>query len=146
MAIEERKSLAAPCGIDCGMCELYFCRDNQQLFKYLVSIGIPEDKLPCPGCREIKGNCPVLKDTCATYECASAKNIDFCFDCTDFPCSRLNPSLDRADILPHNMKMFNLCTIQRKGLDVFIEQSAEIKKKYYNGKMEIGNGPQIENG
>jgi hypothetical protein len=143
MSTNERINLVAPCGIDCGTCELYLCNDNQQLLAYLIAKGIPKEKLPCAGCRDIKGNCPVIGSQCASYVCVTEKNVDFCFDCNDFPCSKLNPSADRADVLPHNLKVFNLCTIRRDGVENFIEKSTEIKNKYYKGKMEIGNGPQI---
>ncbi len=142
MSLPERLHLVAPCGIDCGMCELYLCKDNQQLFDYLVSRGVPKEKLPCAGCRDIKGFCPVIGGECATYACVTDKNVEFCFECCDFPCSKLHPSADRADALPHNLKMFNLCTIQREGLEGFVALSSEIKKKYFKGKMEIGKGPQ----
>jgi len=119
-------------------------KEDKLLYNYLVSRGIPEEKLPCAGCRAIEGSCPVIGGTCATYLCAMKKEVDFCFSCREFPCSNLNPAADRADILPHNLKVFNLCTIQSKGLDGFIEHSMEFKKRYYKGKMEIGKGPQVE--
>jgi len=46
-------------------------------------------------------------------------------------------------VLPHNTKVFNLCTIKRAGVENFVKISSEIKEKYYKGKMEIGKGPQI---
>jgi hypothetical protein len=144
MVKEERKRLAAPCGIDCGTCECYICKDDQQLYKYLISRGIPEEKLPCAGCRAIEGQCPVIGGTCATYLCVTEKKVDFCFECPDFPCPMLNPAADKADILPHNLKVFNLCTIMRKGVEGFIESSADFKKRYYRGKMLVGKGPQVE--
>ena len=143
MGTNKRIALVAPCGIDCGTCELYLCKDDQPLFAYLVSKGIPREKLPCTGCRDMLGHCPVIGNPCATYTCVTGKKVNFCFQCGEFPCARLNPSADRADVLPHNVKVFNLCTIQREGVENFIEISAEIKKRYYKGKMEIGNGPQI---
>ena len=143
MSTNARIDLVAPCGIDCGTCELYLCRENEKLLEYLLSKGIPSDKLPCAGCRANQGNCPVIGSQCATYACVAHKEVDFCFQCTEFPCQKLNPSADRAGILPHNMKVFNLCTIQRKGVEGFIELSTEIKGRYYKGTMEIGKGPRI---
>ena len=143
MLTKERLDLVAPCGIDCGICELYVCKDNAQLQNILVEKGILREKLPCPGCLAIKGVCPVIGSACATYRCASAQNVEYCFACKDFPCSKLHPAAHRAEILPHNLKVFNLCTIKRIGLEAFIEKSIEIKKRYYMGKMEIGQGPQF---
>jgi hypothetical protein len=143
MTINKRAGLVAPCGIDCGTCELNLSKDNPPLLAYLVSKGIPKEKLPCEGCRNIKGDCPVIGAKCATYICATEKEADFCFNCSDFPCVKLQPSADRADILPHNMKVFNLCTIKRVGTERFVEISTEIKQRYYKGKMAVGKGPQI---
>ena len=140
---KERLSLVAPCGIDCGICELYVCKDNSQLQNTLVEKGIPKEKLPCPGCIAIKGTCPVINNTCETYQCASARKVEYCFACKDFPCTKLHPAAHRAEILPHNLKVFNLCTIKQIGLTAFIENSTEIKKRYFLGKMEIGKGPQL---
>jgi hypothetical protein len=58
----------------------------------------------------------------------------------DFPSNRLQPC---ADVLPHNLKVFNLSLINQIGLKAFTERSAEIKMKYYRGKMAIGNRPQL---
>ena len=144
MKDQERIHLVAPCGIDCGTCELYLCKDNQPLLAYLVSKGVPGEKLPCEGCRNIEGHCPVIGGLCATYQCAAEKKVEFCFQCGDFPCEKLSPSADRADVLPHNLKVFNLCTIQRGGVEDFVAVSAKIKNRYFKGKMKIGSGPQTE--
>lgn len=135
--------LVAPCGTNCGICECYTAKDNPELLEYMVSKGIAREKLPCPGCRPLEGNCPVLGVTCKTYDCISKKNHHFCFECQDYPCSKLQPAADRADVLPHNIKVFNLSTIEHQGLEKFIEKSSEIKQRYYKGKMQVGSGPQL---
>lgn len=141
---EERESLVGPCGLDCAVCELYICGDDKNLYNYLVSSGIPKDKLPCPGCRAIQGKCPVIGETiCETYSCSIDRNLKYCFECKDFPCSKLQPSADLANRLPHNMKVFNLCIIKNKGIDEYINQYPLIKEKYYKGKMKIGHGPEL---
>jgi Protein of unknown function (DUF3795) len=143
MMSAERLSLVAPCGIDCGICELYTCRDDARLFSALMARGIPMDKIPCDGCRSIEGNCPVIKEECETYKCVAEKKVEFCVECSEFPCTKLQPSSKRADVLPHNMKVYNLCTIKRDGVEGFVEKSSKIKKRYYAGIMEIGKGPQL---
>jgi hypothetical protein len=143
MFTKERLYMAAPCGIDCGICELYVCKDDINLYNKLIERGMPKDKLPCAGCRSIEGKCPVIGDICETYTCVIEHKVEFCYECNEFPCVKLHPAVNRAEILPHNMKVYNLCTIKQSGLEKFIEKSAEIKKRYYIGKMEIGKGPQI---
>ncbi len=143
MSPRKRLNLVAACGIDCGICELYTCGHNHELFNRLVERGISKESLPCDGCRSVEGKCPVIGGVCETYRCTKEKKVDFCSDCEDFPCEKLQPAANRADILPHNMKVFNLCTIKRIGLEAFTEKSLEIKKRYYVGKMVVGKGPQL---
>jgi len=111
---------------------------------YLLVKGIPKEKLPCDGCRSINGNCPVIPCQCDTFKCAETNKVDFCFECDEFPCSKLAPAVDRADTLPHNIKLFNLCMIKKSGLEDFIKKSLEIKQTYYKGKMEVGKGPNLD--
>ena len=143
MIATDRTHLVAYCGIDCGNSALYLSRYDEATMTRLLARGIPAEKLPCPGCRDVKGNCPVIGETCATYLCAVEKGVRYCFECAEFPCAKLNPAADRAEILPHNLKVFNLCAIQRLGVDGFVAQSAEIEKTYFKGKMVIGRGPQL---
>ncbi len=143
MTTKNRLDLVAPCGIDCGTCELYTCGHDHDLFNRLVAMNMPKEKLPCDGCRSIEGACPVIGSACETYKCAREKNVGFCFDCREFPCEKLQPAADRAEVLPHNLKVFNLCTIKQTGVEAFIAKSPEIKKKYYVGRMAIGKGPQL---
>jgi hypothetical protein len=143
MTLTDRGQLVAPCGIDCGNCALYLSRYDPALMTRLVSRGIAAERLPCAGCRSVQGNCPVIGETCATYVCVAEKGVGFCFECGEFPCAKLNPAADRAETLPHNLKVFNLCAIRRLGVDAFAAQSAEIEKAYFKGKMKIGRGPQL---
>ena len=140
----ERFQLVAPCGLDCGNCEVYLSRDNPELKAFLINAGIPGDKLPCDGCRPMNGDCAVLPEECATYTCAEGREVKYCSDCGDFPCNHLAPASDQADKLPHNTKVFNLCVIKRDGVEAFIGQSGRIKDAYYKGKMVVGSGPKLE--
>jgi len=142
--MENRKRLVAPCGLDCGICELYLSRNNEQLMNTLITKGIPKEVLPCEGCRATEGDCPVIHEKCITFECTHEKKISFCSQCDDFPCMKLAPAADRADTLPHNTKLYNLCVIRSRGVEELIDRSLEIKQSYYRGKMEIGAGPKLE--
>ena len=144
MKLYQRMRLLAPCGIDCGTCELYLCKDDRNLFEELVRRDIPEEKLPCPGCRAVKGNCPELSSTCQTFACVKNRELDYCFECDEFPCMRLHPAADRAHQLTHNLKIYNLCQLMNQGPEAFIELSPENRLRYYKGKMMIGRGPEID--
>jgi len=139
----DRTFLVAPCGIDCGNCSLNMSKDDPSVIDRLVARGIPREKLPCPGCRSIGGDCPVISGKCETFACVQQKGVDYCYECADFPCSKLCPSSQRADVLPHNMKVFNLCTIERLGVEGFVKVSGDLERRYFKGRMEIGKGPQL---
>lgn len=143
MTKEDRLILVAPCGIDCGNCSLSMCKDDPELLERLVARGIPRGKLPCAGCRKVKGACPVIAETCETYECIRRKAVNFCHECADFPCAKLCPSSQRADVLPHNLKVFNLCMIERAGVEGFAKVSGDLERLYFKGTMEIGKGPRL---
>ncbi len=155
--------LVAPCGLYCGRCPCYQAKDNPALTEYMVSLGVDRDKLPCQGCRPLEGkmsNIGLTKETypngpgtdpCETYVCSVEHGADFCFECDEFPCIKLHPCADMADVLPQNTKVFNLCFIERYGLEEFKKKDSELKtfpavfdQRYYLGKLVTGKGPQIE--
>jgi hypothetical protein len=137
--------LTAPCGLDCFNCPLY--EDNiTEDYKKQVSefLRIPLEETPCKGCRDEKGHCKfAIGKHCATWDCVQEKGVTYCFECTDFPCKLLMPTQQGAQF-PHNMKVYNLCRMKFFGIDKWIEESAEIRKRYYQGKFEVGKGPVLE--
>jgi len=145
--MDDLKISTAVCGIDCFNCELYYTNiDNffetmsEERKNTFVSLGFTKEKLLCKGCRT--SGCTMIPERCETLECVKTKNIDFCFDCDEFPCSKLQPLAEGAERYPHNLKIYNLITIKNKGLEKWASESAEIREKYFKGKFKIGAGPQ----
>lgn len=107
-----------------------------------LTTGIPKEKISCDGCKD--GNICLLLDIrgmkCSTLECVKSKGVDYCFQCDDFPCEYLMPIAAGAAKFPHNFKLYNLCTIKKIGIEAFCEKATEIRKTYFNKKMNIGEG------
>ncbi len=158
MSITEEKMLVAPCGISCGHCYFYRIKDNPAVVEFLVSLGFTREKVKyCPGCRPIEGKClnaGCTKETlynglsgegstCATYQCSIEHGVDFCYECAEFPCVKLQPCTDMAAELPHNLKVFYLCYLKNQGLTKFLKKYPELGSTYYFGKMAVGKGPQL---
>ncbi len=143
MKTKDDITFVAPCGLHCGSCAVYKVKDDPSLREVLIK-KMNWSGIPCPGCRSIKGKSQFISGTCATYACATGRGLDFCFECKDFPCPKLNPASDRADVLPHNLKIFNLSFIKQYGVAKFLEKEREIKLRYYRGKMALGEGPQLD--
>ena len=144
MTITDENRMAAPCGTYCAICVCVKAKDNPAIRDALLAKGFPAEKIPCPGCREVKGECPALGVTCATWRCATERGVDFCHQCRDFPCERLNPAAHRAETLPHNIKIFHLAYQTAHGLEAWKAKAESIQERYYKGVMMIGAGPVMD--
>lgn len=140
--MEERKALTAPCGLDCFNCELYVENLTDKLAGLIhEKLGVPEHEISCQGCRQQDGKHFHLGSKgCATLDCIKKKGVDFCCNCDDFPCAFLAPTADGAAKYPHNMKVYNLCRIKTVGIEQWIAETGQIRKKYFTGKFVAGKG------
>lgn len=136
------RSLTAPCGLDCFNCTFYLAPEDpeamDQLKQWSEQYGVPLEVMNCRGCRAENGRIPLQMHLfgedhrCAAFECAQDKDIHHCGQCDDFPCDSLHPYADRADSLPHNIKVFNLCLINKLGLEKWAEEKAkEVRRTYF---------------
>ena len=97
----------------------------------------------CVGCRPMRGLVPVMgsKVACETYTCsANDKKVEFCYQCDDFPCLKLAPCADRAQEIPHNSKIYNLLTLQKLGIDAWLERYPTLVRQYRRGKKPRAGG------
>ncbi len=137
------KNLTAPCGRDCFNCPFYLIKSNEKIRNtFALQFKTDPDKITCDGCRNINGDCQVLKlygfsGKCKIHECVNNKNVEFCFDCPDFPCDLLHPLADGAERFPHNLKVFNLCMIKKMGLENWaVNKSKQSFDRYYKDKLD----------
>ncbi|MDP4227126.1 MAG: DUF3795 domain-containing protein [Bacteroidota bacterium] len=137
------KNLTAPCGRDCFNCYFYLASNDEKLKHMMASkLNLDPEKVVCTGCRNIKGDCQVLRNygfigKCKIYQCVEKNKVEFCSDCSDFPCDLLQPLADGADRFPHNLKVFNLCMIKKMGLDNWAKnKSKQIFDRYYHDKLD----------
>ncbi|MDY6988470.1 MAG: DUF3795 domain-containing protein [Thermodesulfobacteriota bacterium] len=133
--------MTAPCGLDCFNCPMYLADENQKLKGAIAEhLKIPLEKAVCKGCRNENGTIGFLDMTepCGVYKCIEQKKIAFCCHCSDFPCDYLHPYADRADEVPHNTKVFNLCLIKKMGLEGWAKEKAgSVKRTYFKGEWKI---------
>jgi hypothetical protein len=134
--------MTAPCGLDCFNCHFYLAREDKEAMntvkKLSEEFNIPVEIMLCKGCRSHNGRIPLQKHVfgdahrCAAYECSQGKGFEYCGDCDEFPCDNLHPYADKASDLPHNIKVFNLCLIQKMGLEEWAKTKAsEVRKIYF---------------
>jgi len=136
------RNMTAPCGKDCFNCPLYIGEENKENRREFFERGnIPDEKYRCLGCRDNKGYCPGLEilgidPHCKTYQCVQEHKVEFCFECGQFPCFRLQPVADRAERVPHALKVYTLCLIKKMGVEKWAEElSKKIFSDYYTRKL-----------
>ncbi|HWR30739.1 MAG TPA: DUF3795 domain-containing protein [Negativicutes bacterium] len=112
MEYNEAVKRLAPCGLDCSRCANYENSDIKTASALLIDrLGnferlakMKEDAFPvfkgypqfhavlssfaeasCSGCR---GDHPVCLPQCAAKTCHRENNVDFCFQCVQYPCDK----------------------------------------------------------
>ena len=114
MASMKNQELIAPCGMNCGICSRYLA------FRHDVKrIGI---RMPyCIGCRPRGKNCAFLKKKC---DLLLNGRVEFCYECGDFPCTRLQ-RIDKRYRTVYRMSMIeNLESIKNDGIVEFLAEEA----------------------
>ena len=135
------KWMTAPCGLDCFNCPMYLAGQDEELRRKISQrTNLPMEQAMCQGCRNQGGIMDFWgwTEPCQAYQCISKKGYDFCYECEDFPCDHLHPYADRANEVPHNTKVFNLCLIKKMGLEKWAEEKArEVKSTYFKSKFKL---------
>ena len=127
MDYQQILNILAPCGLNCDKCfansngkiqkhslELQRLLGNFDIYAKRFSRFLPQfknypifktmlnffTKADCEGCR--KGTCKY--PDCGVVLCYKEKNVDFCFQCSDFPCEKTNfdPHLKKRWIQMNN--------------------------------------------
>jgi hypothetical protein len=104
--------LIAPCGMNCGICVSFFG----------YTIEGKKRKHTCVTCRLRSHRCMFLKKQCNKI---ATKQIKYCFECTDFPCTNLR-ALDNRYRKRYGMSMIeNLNNIKENGIKRFLKSEKE---------------------
>ena len=143
----QAERLTAPCGLYCGACPCYKAQANRDLAEKIASrLELAVEDCICSGCRTQRGRIGVMGEpVCETYDCCvDKKRLDFCYQCSDFPCSKLAPCAERAAEIPHNTKIYNLLLIQKEGVESLAKNADNLHRRYFRGsKVRPGGEPQL---
>ena len=108
------ENLIAACGMNCRICIGYFG----------YTMSGKKRKMKCIGCKPRDKSCAFLKKYCKKL---TKKEIEYCYECSDFPCSHLE-KMDKGYRERYNMSMIeNLEYIRDNGMIDFLKQQ---EKKY----------------
>ena len=122
------EELIAPCGMNCRICLGFF--------GYTTSGK--KRKMRCIGCKLTNKSCAFIKKFCKKL---TKKEIEYCYECTDFPCKQLQ-KLDKRYREKYNMSMVvNLEYIKEKGMKEFLHaQEEKYKCNNCKGIICVHNG------
>ena len=105
------KTVIAPCGMNCSICSRYLARENDTKNE---GVEIPY----CWGCRVKSQKCAFQKKCKLLLK----NKINYCFECQDFPCERLQ-NLDKRYRTHYRMSMIdNLKLIRQYGILPFLKK------------------------
>ncbi len=108
--------LIAPCGMNCAICSRYLAYVNNM------------KRSQCIGCRPRNEKFSYLFEKCTGINHTAKAEAAFCFECPQYPCKQIK-RMDKRYRNNYNMSVKeNLETIQKIGIDKFIEEQYE---KYY---------------
>lgn len=112
------KELAAVCGLYCEACTLFIAtgEDSKRLKALAGRFQLTEEEVRCNGCRSDKKG-PYCR-ICKMAKCAAEKGIDFCVECTEYPCAELKKFQSER---PHRIELFDdLAGIEANGYEQWL--------------------------
>ena len=118
---DSKEWLISVCGLNCAKCNIYLAAHGDkklmnkiiEWFKKEMNKDIKPNQITCEGCR---GSLDVhWSPYCKIMLCAREKEIQYCFQCDDFPCSLINEF--SSDGVPHHERTVkNMKRIKKSGL------------------------------
>lgn len=112
---KEEKRYDAYCGIYCGACYVLDSCEKGKEEELARELKISPEEVNCNGCKSdiIFKNCI----DCYFRNCCISKELDFCFQCSEYPCPELK-KFKNIERLPHlSVNLENLETIRDGGLE-----------------------------
>ena len=101
--------LFSACGLNCGLCPNF----------HLYTDG----KFKCPGCAG--EGFSEQHPTCGILSCFQRKDIEFCYECDEFPCKKYDGWGDADSFITHRNIASDMEKVQRMCIDVYVAEQNE---------------------
>lgn len=96
-----KEVIVSACGLNCGLCSRFYTNGASR----------------CSGCDgDELGYCCLR---CGVLKCCKNKNIDYCYLCQDYPCSKYKNAL-KDSFITHQNIFTNFKEIKQIGLDFYL--------------------------
>ncbi|KPK70022.1 hypothetical protein AMJ82_04235 [candidate division TA06 bacterium SM23_40] len=121
------------CGLYCGACPVLRANRDGRVEEVAGEWKMKPEDLRCHGCKTetLSSFCT----SCDIKKCAEDEDVEFCFDCSEFPCKRLVAFKD-DECAHHSIVLKNLEAIRERGLDDWL---AEQKSRWSCPECGVGS-------
>lgn len=116
------------CGIYCGDCPSYLAHrtnDIGELEARAQRMGLPPEEVRCDGCLSDRV-APSCRECPAGFrDCAREHGVRWCFECSDFPCGRLEDFRDihvENGISHHQHLVDELYYLKENGIEAWLDK------------------------
>jgi hypothetical protein len=118
-----KSSLAGRCGIFCGACEFNKAISHPEIKPALsIAINVPEEDIYCKGCGDLDDKS--WGHGCKTAKCCDNHLIQYCFDCSEYPCGDLKAMV--ADPYPHHHSVIlDLDRMKEVGINTWLSEQKD---------------------
>jgi hypothetical protein len=115
------------CGLNCAKCDIYQAgHGNEKLRNEIVEFfkkerhkTVKPEQIKCEGCRGPRDS--HWSEDCEMLSCAQRKKVEYCFQCTVFPCVLLEKfASDGAS--HHKRTVENLKQMRKMGVDAWVAE------------------------
>jgi len=110
------------CGLYCGACEILLMNELGKIEEKAEEWNMKINDIICHGCKSNQN--AIYCIDCVFKRCAESKKIEFCYQCSNFPCSKLL-EFRKDKYHHHSIVLKNLKTIKEKGLDLWLNEQEE---------------------
>jgi hypothetical protein len=120
--------LVGICGIYCGSCPSYLAQqenDIAELEKRAAEMNLPVEEVRCDGCHSDRVMPTCVECRHGFRQCAREHGVTWCFECTDFPCQRLEDFKDVhvVDGISHHEHLIEeLQYLKEHGMEYWLEK------------------------
>lgn len=104
------EQLLAPCGLNCGQCDMYFATtaDDDELrqqiadkWSRLFAYPFKKEDINCDGCLSGGRMGIYCRELCEIKPCAQARGITDCTKCPEYICAKLQKNRDASAAFEH---------------------------------------------
>lgn len=126
------RKMTAPCGLDCFNCLTFLASNDEETIRSVAEeLKVDPEEIKCRSCREMGGviTSQGMTEPCPIFLCAQERGHEFCSQCEDFMCEKLDPNSQSRERTPCNIRVINLSLIKRMGVEKWAKEKQRRARK-----------------